>query len=226
MLYNDKMPNGPDPDRYILVVTREGRYWRKKRGSIKKAEPNVGFRRSADLMKISAPAASRIVTKLRYYTEGLDTGRLSARISSALRKKLGATGSAGISCLKGMELQPYHPIHHLLQTGYVVNEKNGMLEVSIRLSRYTIKKNSGIVSHYFFELVLLYGDCMEDNSLRTEEVSSGVYPIEQHTGVCTMEMVLPEKEWIALLKVSCIEGKEMAVHPKNYGMKVIAAGSK
>jgi hypothetical protein len=27
--------------------------------------------------------------------------------------------------------------------------------------------------------------------------------------------------WMVLLKVSCMEGNELAVHPRHYGMKVV-----
>jgi hypothetical protein len=194
MLYNDRHPNGPDPEKYILIVTKQGKYWRKKRGSVKKAELNDSFRTNSNLLKVTAPAASRIMGKLRYYTDRLDMGCITARISGALRKQMSATGHAGISCLRDMDLQPNDPLRALLTTWYSVSQANGILEVAIPIRDYTIKRHNKIVSHYFFELVLLYGDCMEADNLRTEDISSGVYSIDQHGCECRMQMVLPEKE--------------------------------
>jgi hypothetical protein len=224
MLYNEHQPNGPDPGKYVLVVTKEGQYWRRKRGSSKKAVLNEAFQHHVGLVKITAPAAKRIVTKLRYYTERLETGRLTLKIAGLLRRQMKENGDASILCLKDLDLQPYYPIHQLLQSNYPVTVHNGLLEVAIDINYYTIKKHNGLVSDYFFELVLLYGDCMEENGLRTESESSGVYRIGQAAEKCRLQMVLPEKPWIALLKVSCIEENEMALHPKHYGMKVVAVG--
>ena len=60
-----------------------------------------------------------------------------------------------------------------------------------------------------------------------EEVDSPVYGIgEDHKKECRLSLVLPPEgqPWMALLKVSCIEGRELAMAPGMYGMKVIGCG--
>ena len=41
-----------------------------------------------------------------------------------------------------------------------------------------------------------------------------------------MSVPLPSNgaPWMALLKVSCPEGLELAVHPRHYGMRVVKVG--
>jgi hypothetical protein len=61
--------------------------------------------------------------------------------------------------------------------------------------------------------------------LRTESMESEVYEIEKNYNLTLkLHLVLPEKPWIALLKVNGIEGDEPARSYKLYGMKVIGAG--
>jgi hypothetical protein len=69
----------------VWIITKEGGYWRRKRGTVKKAKLNRAFREGSYFMQLSAPAASRIIQKLRPYMDGLYTGRLNAKISGRLR---------------------------------------------------------------------------------------------------------------------------------------------
>jgi len=97
------------------------------------------------------------------------------------------------------------------------------------VKEYTVKRNSGIVTAYYFELILLWGDAGCDKGLRVEEADSPVYRIaEDYSTGCQLSLVLPPEgqPWMALLKVSCIEGRELAAAPRNYGMKVIECGGK
>ena len=86
---------------------------------------------------------------------------------------------------------------------------------------------NNLVTDYYFELILLYGDAGKENGLRTESEDSDVYEIKKdNTPDCKLRMVLPEQPWIALLKVNCIEGNELAGSPKLYGMKVVEGREK
>jgi len=90
-----------------------------------------------------------------------------------------------------------------------------------------VERHNGIVTDYYFELILLWGDAGSDKGLRVEEADSPVYRIEEDYGTeCRLSLVLPPEgqPWMALLKVSCIEGRELAMASRNYGMKVIAGG--
>src|SRR3954451_20177851 len=99
--------------------------------------------------------------------------------------------------------------------------------VSIPVNAYTIERHNGIVTAYYFELILLWGDAGSDKGLRVEEADSPVYRMEEGDGTeCRLSVVLPPEgqPWMALLKVSCIEGRELAAAPRNYGMKVVGCG--
>ena len=101
------------------------------------------------------------------------------------------------------------------------------LIVTIPIADYTVTRINTLVTNYYFVLVLLYGDAGKENGLRTESTDSDVYAVgSQYAADCKLSIVLPEKEWIALLKVNCIEGNEHAASSKLYGMKVVEAGSK
>lgn len=216
-------PLNYDRDKYVWVNSKEGSYLRKKRGSIKPAMLNTAYEQGANRMKLSAPAASRIVNKLKPYLRGLTTGRLHARISGKLRKGLKETESIELCYLKDLDLQPEHPMGRLLIFPFTVEVTEYELNVRIPITDSTVKQHSNIVTDFYFELVLLYGDATKEQGLRTESEESSVYAIgKAYKNECRLCMVLPEQPWIALLKISCIEGNEPAAASRNYGMKVVA----
>ena len=198
-----------------------------KRGSHRPALLNEAYQQTSNAMKISAPAASRIVRRLQPYLTRLDTGRLTVRISGKLRKALNEKGRMCFTYLKGLNIQPQHPLEKLLNAPVRVEQDIQELTVSIPVDTYTIKRHSELVSAYYFELILLWGDAGSDKGLRVEEVNSPVYRMEDDFGSeCRLSLVLPPEgeTWMALLKVSCIEGRELAMAPRMYGMKVVGCG--
>jgi hypothetical protein len=224
-LNNKRVPPCPDPDRYILVRTKEGMYWRRQRGSVKKAKLNDALQQGAMMLKECSAMSRRIRARLGEYFSRLETGRLHVRVWTHLRRALKETGHAGLQCLEGLEIQKRFPLERLLTCWYSVTVKDRMVDVRIPIGADRIKQNSGIVTGYFFQLIMVYGDCMTEYGLMVEEETSEVYAMGQEAGECRMLMVLPEKEWMVVLKVSCMEGKEVANAPRNYGMKVVAAGN-
>ncbi len=219
-----RRPPNPDPGNYVWIKTKKGGYWRMKRGTMKPAKVNTAYEQGIDYMKISAPATARIMKKLSPFMRGLDTGRLNARISGLLRRALRKNGKVDLGYLYNLDLQPDHPMRNLLQAGVYIDQSVHELIVRIPIDGDTIKRLNKIVTNYYFELVLLYGDATKENGLRTESEDSAVYDIKKDYGTdCRLSAVLPESPWIALLKVNCIEGDEPAVHPRHYAMKVVAA---
>jgi len=221
------MPPPPPSGQYVWVKTREGGFWRMKRGSYRPATLNESYQKGSNAMKITAPAASRIVRRLQPYLSRLETGRLTVRISGKLRKALKEGGRLTFTYLKGMDMQPRHPLWKLLQAPAHVKVDAQEITVNIAVKEFTLKRHNGIVTDYYFELILLWGDAGSDQGLRVEEADSPVYRIEEdYSTECRLNLVLPPEgqPWMAMLKVSCIEGTELAVAPRNYGMKVIGCG--
>jgi hypothetical protein len=67
-------------------------------------------------------------------------------------------GKLAIRYLNGPDLQPDHPIGSLLKEVPVVEQKAREIIVNISLTSHTIKKMNGLITNYYFELVLLYRD--------------------------------------------------------------------
>lgn len=221
------IPPCPDPGKYILVHTKESSYWRRKRGTVKKATLNNGFTENIKRSKIAGPAARRIKSRLEGFLRGLKPGRLILALSNALKKAIKEKGEMDFSFLQGLELQKEYPLHKLLQTHYEVEQGNGELQIRIAGGREMIKRHNRLVSDYFFEAVLLFGNPVAENGLRTESVVSKLYVAGQTPKKdCVLTIELPAKRccWMLLLKVSCMEGNEMAHHQKHYGMKVVKVG--
>jgi hypothetical protein len=220
-------PDPPSNEKYyVLVKTRETSYWRRKRGTLKKAGLNEAFRKSAQALALSSPAAKRIKGKLEEYIRGLDTGRFIANVSAKLRKTWVKNGTWNFSLLNRYEVQPYHHLEDLLKQQYVLVEKNGELTVRIPITHQTINRHSPLVTNYYFDFILLSGDPSKRNGLRIESETSSLYQVESKLKTeCKLSLGLPKKNpWMALLKVSCLEGNEMAHHPTHYGMKVVEVG--
>ncbi len=97
-----KRPPNPDPESYIWIDTKEGGFWRRRRGLVKKARLNAAYLQSSEYTKICSPAASRIMRKLRPYMKGLQPGRITVRICGKLRKALIETNEPGINCWKDL----------------------------------------------------------------------------------------------------------------------------
>ena len=129
--------------------------------------------------------------------------------------------------LKGFEFQADHPLEKILQSRYTIVQEGRNLIIQVPVRNGTLKQHNNLVTHFYFEGILLYGDALLEGSLQVEYAVSKPYDfIDTVTEDCKLVLQLPEKgqPWMLLLKVSCLEGNEMAAHPKHYGMKVVEVG--
>jgi len=154
---DDPGPN-PDPKRYILVRTKEGSYWRLKRGLNKPAVLNSSLQQSADCTKVCSPAAKRITRVLWQNMRGLNTGRLIARSAALLKQAFQEKGIADFSFFDDFDFQPEHPLNGLLKAPYKCSEKDSIVQLQIPIEERSVKKHNPLVTEYYFDLVLLYGD--------------------------------------------------------------------
>ena len=228
---HELIPPCPDPALYILVKTREGVYWRRKRGTVKKARVNNVLAANNAAHKILMPVASRILKQLEPFTRQLDKGRITIRLASALLKSFLEKPRVNYSVLKDLVFQPAYPFDRLLLTSYEVKTEGKQLHLHIDIYKGCVKAQNKLVTDYYFELILLYGKAWKENSLRIRYAESGLYSYgKEKPGVCTLSLATAaaHEPWLLLLKLNSLEGKEMAAHPKHYGMKVIltSAGNK
>jgi hypothetical protein len=222
-LFKKTPPCPGNPEDYTLVESKEGMYWRKKRGTKKPAKINTALEVNVNATGIVSPAARRARSALRPYMEGIRTGRLNIRIGKVLRRALKEGKPLGVGLLKGIELQGEYPLNGLVTANYQVSVKGDSVRIEIPIASYSVWPLNPLVTDYYFEAVLLYGDLSKEWGLRTESVVSPLYSYrERSEGVCVLELDLPkEREWCLVLKLSSLEGKELAAHPKHYRMKVV-----
>ena len=220
-----QLPPCPDPDSYVMVKTEEGYYWRRKRGTHKKARLNAALQRNAATAKITGPAASRLLRMLEPHTQGIKKGRISLRIAGLLMKTYHAKGVIDFSMLTGLELNAAYPLDKLLYNDYVV--KQDKRTISLQLQSGQVQVQNNLATDYYFDVVLIGGDPSVDGKLTVAADSSPLYSFADKN-VYDVELVLPLPAagicWMLLLKVSCLEGNELAMHPKHYGMKVVKTG--
>ena len=220
-------PPCPDPALYVLVKTKEGAFWRRKRGTLKKAEVNHSLRRNNEAYKIVMPAAARLLRKLEPFTRSLRMGRITVKMAGRLLKPYKEKESVDITVLDGFDLQPEFPLEGLLLADYTIEEKGKTIMVSIDLDRGRVKPQNKLVTDYYFELVLLCGDASIEKGLKLHSAESGLYSfLAAQNGICELQVAAAPANmpWLLLLKVNCLEGREMAMHSKNYGLRVIRVG--
>ena len=217
------LPVCPDPTLYIAVHTKEGSFWRRKRGSVKPIVLNNAFKATANNAAISGPIAKRICRKLQPFTDGLDTGRQTITMINLLNKSLAKNAVVDYSFFTHYEFQKRFPLDKLLEAGYKFDIKKDMLCVEIDLSFEPMKRHNKLATHYYFELILLYGNPAKENTLRVETEQSLLYSFtETYDTNCSMSLQAPKQQpWMLILKASCMEDDLPAHHPKYYGMKVV-----
>jgi hypothetical protein len=222
--YKKPLPPCPDPALYQLIKTKEGSFWRRKRGTVNPVKLNKAFAANAKAMKIASPAAAGIVNSLYTYMKGLTSGRLNSRICAGLLKHYSKTKQLSFAPLINMDIQPQYPMAKLLLANYVHSIKGKQVELQIQSYPEGIKKQNNLVTEYFFELILLEADNKTFTTIKSNYAVSKAYSFTaKHFEGCKLTLPLPTTSinWMLLLKISCTESNEMAAHSKHYAMKVI-----
>lgn len=216
--------DAPDPQLFILVKSKDGWHYRRRRRT---TTLNDCLQASADGLKPCGAAAKRLRDLLREVFRGLDVGRAQARLSAGLKKALLQKGQLDFSFLNGFDFQKYSPMEDLLTVPWSVETKTGKVRVRMVLDAKAVNQKNGLVSHYYFDLVLVWGDAGRDENLRLDTVTSPLYAFAKDNGCCELSLPLPAtgEPWMLLLKISCLEGNELAHHPRHYGLRVVATGS-
>lgn len=225
-----KKPLGPCPDplRYSLVRSKDGDYWRLNRGLKKAAELNESLDRNSENFKITSPLSSKLVRLLEPHLRGLKTGRLGVRINGKLVKCLNKTGKMDLSALKGLEFQEDYPLNSLLNANFNIIQDKHTISVRLNIGPEPVEKHNELVTECFFDLILVSGDLQKPRSLRIDSTTSPLFKVYTSYKIkhvdCVLSLDMPlKRSWILLLKVSCLEGNEMAVHPRNYALEIIGA---
>lgn len=221
------LPPCPDPERYVRVDTREGSFWRRKRGTVKTAALNGQLLANRNAMMVLMPVASRLLRYLEPYTRELRKGRITLRTARHWLPGYKKEGRARYRALEGLDLQPDAPLDHLLTAPCTVSEAGTVLRLGIALEKISPKAQNNLVTHYYLEAILLHGDCMAHEAPDVSSTTSALYAYgEKPAGPCVLE--LPQapagEPWMLLLKLCSLEGGELAAHYKHYGMKIVKCG--
>jgi hypothetical protein len=216
------IPPCPDPDLYILSELEDRYIWKRKRGTIKPAVLNASLSKNASLTSSTNKAAGRLFARLAPYFEGLAKGWAQASMAGMLKKAMNARGKMDFHFLEGFDFQKKHPLEQLLLQPVSIVIKDGEVALTLPVGRHVIKRNSRLVSGYYFEAILLSGDASKDRSIMIDSEESKLYNFND-TDQCVLHLKLPARKvpWMVILKLSCMEGNELAVHPRHYGMKVV-----
>ena len=219
-----KRPPCPgDMDDYVWVESKYRPHWRRKRGRVKKAVLNTGFEKSSDATAIVSPASKRVRQALAPFLRNIATGPLHIRICNAFRRSLKEKGKLMLPYLDGLEMQRDYPLGGMLVCDYRVTFTRNNVRIEIPIYNGSVRASNSLVTHYYFEAVLLYGDTGTEKGLQTDATISPLYLIHGTAEEkCALELPLPEgDDFCVLLKISLLEGNQLAAHTKHYRMKVV-----
>ncbi len=218
----------PDPEYYVWVNTATGGYWRRRRGTVKKAKLNKVLSGNAKLTPVANDAAKRIRAKLDPFLGGLSVGRIQANLGGKLKKAYNHKGYMDYSFMKGMNMQPFYPLERLIKDIYSIEVTSDCVTVRIPVYEHSVDNTGALVTDYYFELILLEGDPAKTrNSLRTDVDTSPLYAIGSKAATIELCVHPTRSLWMVLLKLNTLETETLshygpAASPSNYGMKVIA----
>jgi len=219
-----QIPPCPDPDRYVLVKTDEGYFWRRKRGTKKEATLNTELSRRAGLAKHTAPAAKRILDMLSAFMTGMKKGRLVLRINALLVKSLQLQPVPDFKNFKGLELNDGYPLELSYKGQWRISVDEESRTVTLLLKYIFVEPQNTLVSDYYFEAIVIWGDIMVESGLQVRSESSPLFSFAAEPPAdFAFQLPLPPAgaSWMLLLKLNCLEGNELAVHSKHYGLKVV-----
>jgi hypothetical protein len=221
------IPLREDPNKTKLVKKESGWYLRAPRGSIKKAVLNNVLEKNSKAWEITNPATKRITAQLEPYTRCFRGNYLHQRLNGFITKTYNEKGGIDFLNLKGFEIHNDYPLNGLLLSSFTIQQHDDLIEILVPVKKESVKRNNTLVTDFYFEGILLYGNALKENGLKTAYVLSEPYGFDNTVqGTCKLNLRLPAKKqpWMLLLKVSCLEGNEMAAHQKHYAMKVVAVG--
>lgn len=219
-----QIPPCPDPRLYTLVQTRRKAYWRLKRGTIKPAVLNSALQQNAAMAKITAPVVQALRNALFPYLQKLQCGYTWIKIRSLLSAGLSANGLPGFQSLAGIELHPPYPLNLLLVSSYQVAINEATIQLDC--SNATVKRHNQLVTDFILEAILVIADVDSEEQFEVQHQVSPVYAVEELPApAVNFHFMLPASGyWMLLLKVSCFEGAEAAIHPRHYGCRIVAGG--
>lgn len=221
------IPPCPDPALYVLITTKEGSYWRVKRGTIKPAPVNEHLKESAARMKLTSPAAKNIITALSHQLKDLETGRIMVRMGALLGKSLKQDGTMSFKFLQGYEFQPYHPLNALVHVAVApeITDTSVRLHLTMKAGERVLLPEALAETQVRFTVTVVKGNPMA--GLRTSSMASPAFPARpEGDTTCTLSVMLPPLEgpWFLCLKVVALEQGAVTQNVAAKGMQVILAG--
>jgi hypothetical protein len=221
------LPPCPDPNLYVAVKTKEGVFWRRKRGTLKPAILNSALKKNAAALSVCSPVAKRIETVLEPYIKQVRMGRLHARMTSLLMKHYKQTGDVSLMALKEFDVQPDQYANNQWQSIPQSKQTGKKILMTLNPFEGVVKALNNLVTDYYFDAILLFGDAGKEHGLTVEVQTSPRYTFTmKQPPSCSFRFTLlnPGTPFLLFLKLSSIEGNEMAHHARHYGMKVMLYG--
>lgn len=221
-------PPPPNPENYILINSKDGSYWRKKRGTDTPVTLNDTLTRYNQLTAITSPAAKYLKELLTPFLHKIDTGRFIARVSANLNKSHLSSGKFDLLSMFDYDFQDEEEMKTLMDESINVTLSGHEMKIRVAASHNAIHKKNSIVTQFFWDAIVVHGDPTIENNLRIESDTSPVFNVDTTSKEYhTLSLFLPTREtsWMLILKLSCFEGKEEAHHTRHYGMKVFAVGT-
>ena len=95
--------------------------------------------------------------------------------------------------MKRFEFQEDHPLEKILLAPYKLPRINNFIEIHIPVDENAVRKYNRLVTHFYFEGILLYGDALPYGLLEVEYALSKPYDfINTISDNCKLVLPLPK----------------------------------
>lgn len=221
------LPPCPDPENYIALKTKKRAFWRRKRGTLTPVKLNKTFKKNVSAMSLSSAAAKRIRVALDPYTQPLQMGAVHIRLTRIIMKQYKESGIISVTALKDIDLQKKQYFNHSWHSIHKCSRAGKEINITISPFYSVVKPLNTLVTDYYFDTILLYGEAGKELSLKSKVQTSTHYSFTMRKpSPSSFRFTLPKPNtpFILFLKLSCLEGNEMALHAQHYGMKAVFCG--
>jgi hypothetical protein len=220
-----RLPPNPDPERYILVKSKEGNHYRLKRGLGKKAELNPVVQANTNAMGRASAAAKRVLAALDPFIGDIKKGRLHSRLTGKFVSSIRKQGFPVLSALKGVQMQIDEDFKAYLTDGYQLQRDMAEGILTLRLfsaGGKMIIKRGALVDSWQISMVVLYGNPDMDGELDTEHASCAITSIEDKVYELILTLPIPAMDnYMVALKVEQMEFGARSPNTKLRAMMVV-----
>ncbi len=220
------MPPCPGVPEHYDIVDRKGfYYWRRKKGTFKPVQLNEALRQRSAALKALSPSIRHLRHTLVHCMQPLPSGSLQGNLFKWMQQSWIDNGTINYAGLRQQELHETYTLQRILGAGYHWKREDNILQLSLsNPAPYAYQFAGPLVTQFALEAYFITGI---GDGIQYARQQSSLYDVTKgidNDCVFEFELSTSDEPWMLLLKLISFEGKQHAMHPKYYGMRVLEVG--